>query len=115
MVYESHPEGIVEVKFDDPKNARDCIELMNGRCFNCRILECFYYDGKTNYRIVRDTSKEIEQKRIDDFGKWLEGQTSDIVKEYEDIGSHKKEFAPEGVVAETVDQDADTDPEDNNE
>ena len=35
---------------------------MNGRYFSGRRLECFYYDGKTNYD--RKVSLEEEEKRI---------------------------------------------------
>lgn len=35
---------------------------MNGRFFSGRKLECFYYDGKTNYD--RKVSLEEEERRI---------------------------------------------------
>lgn len=35
---------------------------MNGRYFSGRKLECFYYDGKTNYD--RKVALEEEEKRI---------------------------------------------------
>lgn len=37
-------------------------QLMNGRYFSGRKLECFYYDGKTNYE--KKVSVEEEEKRI---------------------------------------------------
>jgi hypothetical protein len=43
---------------------------MNGRFFSERKLECFYFDGKTNYDLK--VSVEEEEKRLEDFGKWLE-------------------------------------------
>ena len=46
---------------------------MNGRFFDGRQLKAYFWDGKTDYRLVRETAEELNQ-RIDDFGKWLEGE-----------------------------------------
>jgi len=37
-------------------------KLMNGRFFSGRKLDCFYYDGKTNYD--RKVALDEEEKRI---------------------------------------------------
>ena len=50
---------------------------MNGRFFNEKVLECDYWDGKTNYKVVRDTPVD-QQQRIDEFGKWLEGKMNSL-------------------------------------
>ena len=70
-IHEFHPEGIVEIKFEEPKAAEECIKTFAGRYYGGRLLECDYYDGKTNYKNIRE-SREDEQNRIDNFGKWLE-------------------------------------------
>ena len=44
---------------------------MNKRFFDGRELECFYWDGKTDYRKHKET-KEDEERRIEEFGEWLE-------------------------------------------
>jgi hypothetical protein len=44
---------------------------MEGRFFAGRVLRAAFWDGKTDYRIVRETQEELNS-RIDDFGKWLE-------------------------------------------
>lgn len=44
---------------------------MNGRLYNNRELTSDFYDGKTDYRRFRE-SKEEEDRRIEEFGKWLE-------------------------------------------
>ncbi len=46
---------------------------MNGRFFDGRTLKAEYWDGKTDYRVIRESKEELE-KRIDDFGKWLDGE-----------------------------------------
>lgn len=71
IVHEFNPEGVVQIKFEEPKAAEECVQLMNGRFFNGRQLESFYWDGKTNYRVTRESQKQ-QQKRIDEFGEWLE-------------------------------------------
>ena len=47
--------------------------MMNGRFFDGRQIKAYYWDGKTDYRINRETAEE-QNKRIDEFGEWLEQQ-----------------------------------------
>ena len=47
---------------------------MNGRFFDGRELKCFYWDGKIDYKVVRE-SDDVVAERINQFGDWLEGQT----------------------------------------
>ena len=42
--------------------ADDCINLMEGRFFDGRKLKCFYWDGKTDYKLVRETQKTYEER-----------------------------------------------------
>ena len=46
---------------------------MHGRYFDTRQLECFYWDGKTDYKVVKE-AEAVVNKRISEFGDWLEGQ-----------------------------------------
>ena len=69
--FDTHPDGIVEVKFKEDKDAEECVSLMDGRFFDGREVECFYWDGETDYKLNRE-AVEAEGKRIEDFGKWLE-------------------------------------------
>lgn len=43
---------------------------MNGRWFDGRKLECFFWDGKTDYRLDNE-SKEEQEARVAEFGDWL--------------------------------------------
>jgi hypothetical protein len=60
---------------------------MNGRFFNERELSCDYWDGKENFRVIRD-SKENLQKRIHEFGSWLDQEMGS--EEGEDIDGGSK-------------------------
>jgi hypothetical protein len=56
---------------------------MNGRFFDQRELKACFWDGKTDYRIPKESADELN-KRIDDFGKWLEGDGLDEEEEEEE-------------------------------
>lgn len=43
---------------------------LNGAEFNGRVLECFYYDGETDYAHVKEKFED-EQRRIQEFEKFL--------------------------------------------
>ena len=45
---------------------------MNNRYFDKRQLKCYLWDGKTDYRIIQETQEELD-KRINEFGQWLDG------------------------------------------
>jgi uncharacterized protein YlzI (FlbEa/FlbD family) len=70
----------VKVKFASALHADACIKLMNGRFFDGRQLRAGFWDGKTDYRIVKESAEELNQ-RIDDFGKWLEQQEGEGAEE----------------------------------
>ena len=53
-IFELNPEGVAEIKFKKASDADRCIEEMNGKDYNGRVVECFYWDGKTDFRKVRD-------------------------------------------------------------
>jgi len=68
-VFEDNPLGVVSVKFKHPKDAHECINRMNRRYFDQRILECFYWDGSTDYR-SKETEEE-QMERLENFGEDL--------------------------------------------
>ena len=71
QIFEEHPDGIVKIKFSTPTAAEKCIESLNGRLYNGKKLDAFYWDGKTDYSKFKE-SEEIQTRRIDEFGQWLE-------------------------------------------
>jgi len=72
-IFDDHVEGIIKIKFVSPISADKCVECLSGRYYNARTIEAFYWDGNTNYDKQNENS-EIENHRIDEFGKWLENQ-----------------------------------------
>jgi len=48
---------------------------MEGRYFSGRKISCFFWDGKTDYKKPPESEEETK-RRIEDFGKWLEGDNN---------------------------------------
>uniref|UniRef100_A0A6N2NE79 RRM domain-containing protein n=1 Tax=Salix viminalis TaxID=40686 RepID=A0A6N2NE79_SALVM len=69
-VFENNPHGVVLVKFKDRKDARSCIELMNGRWFGGRQIDASEDDGLINHALVRDHDEDAA--RLEQFGAELE-------------------------------------------
>jgi HIV Tat-specific factor 1 len=70
-VFRDSPVGAIAVKFSNSHGAEACKEALHGRWFDLRRIECEYFDGITNYKVSQDEDDD-EQKRLEDFGKWLE-------------------------------------------
>jgi HIV Tat-specific factor 1 len=71
QIFEENPEGVIKIKFKSPTSAEKCIQALNGRFYNGKQIEAVYWDGKTDYSKISENS-EIQNKRIEEFGKWLE-------------------------------------------
>jgi HIV Tat-specific factor 1 len=69
--FQENPNGIVKIKFGSALHAEECKKVMNGRFFDAREIRCEYWDGKTDYRLAKESNEEIS-KRVDEFGSWLE-------------------------------------------
>ncbi|THU70824.1 hypothetical protein C4D60_Mb08t29060 [Musa balbisiana] len=69
-VCESHPQGVILVKFKDRKDATKCIELMNGRWFGGRQIHASEDDGSVNHALIRDI--DAEMSRLEQFGAELD-------------------------------------------
>lgn len=72
-VCESHPQGVVLVKYKDRRDAQKCIELMNGRWFGGRQIHASEDDGSVNHALVRDLDADAE--RLEAFGAELEDES----------------------------------------
>ncbi|KAB5538616.1 hypothetical protein DKX38_016149 [Salix brachista] len=68
-VCENNPHGVVLVKFKDRKDARSCIEVMNGRWFGGRQIDASEDDGLINHALIRDHD---DAARLEQFGAELE-------------------------------------------
>lgn len=71
-IFRENPKGVIKIRFFSSLNAEECIKVMNGRFFDGRQIKCYFWDGKTDFRVVRESAEELNQ-RIDEFGQWLEG------------------------------------------
>lgn len=81
-VFSKHPAGVMIVKFTQPNAASDAVTSFNGKVSNNgRKVEASYWDGVTDYT-CRDVDKEEKEteKRLDEFGDWLEDQ--DLPEEF---------------------------------
>jgi len=58
---------------------------MHGRLFDGRKLECFFWDGQTDYKTaakkvnsdIDEEEEEEDTSRLEDFGKWIEEHNND--------------------------------------
>lgn len=80
VLFDGEPEGVVSIKFKNKQDVIKCILKMNGRFYTGRKLEADFYDGTKRYKTKEDLKKQQnvdgdddeEQKRIEEFGNWLE-------------------------------------------
>ena len=70
--FRDNPDCLCKIRFTSSLHAEECLSLMHGRFFDGRELKCFYWDGKTDYKVVKE-SDEVVNERINEFGDWLEG------------------------------------------
>ncbi|RYE99838.1 MAG: hypothetical protein EOO41_00495, partial [Methanobacteriota archaeon] len=71
-IFSKHPEGVITIKYRSAGAAAEALAVFNGRYFGGRGLTCEYWDGVTNFKQPSNESRADEQKRLDDFGAWLE-------------------------------------------
>ena len=69
--FKDSPLAVCKIRFLSGLHAEECIKLMNGRFFDGRKLLCFFWDGKTDYKVVRESDEAVNE-RINEFGDWLE-------------------------------------------
>lgn len=70
IIYDRHPEGIVQVNMSSPEEADECVNLLNKRWFGQRQLTAEIWDGKTKFKIA-ETDAQISQ-RLDNWDQFLE-------------------------------------------
>lgn len=69
VIYDRHPDGVVQVTMKTPEDADKCVELLNNRWFEKRRISATIWDGKTKYKIS-ETDSELN-KRLDNWDKFL--------------------------------------------
>eukprot|EP00347_Sterkiella_histriomuscorum_P022714 403337435 len=88
-VFRENPAGAIKIRFFSAVNAEECIKAMNGRFFDMRQIKCYFWDGKTDFRVIRETQEDFG-KRVDEFGAWLEQQDLPEEVEQEQAQSHSQ-------------------------
>ncbi|CAH0492849.1 unnamed protein product [Peronospora farinosa] len=87
-LFAKHMDGVVAIKFASSGSAARCVEIMNGRFFAGRKLECGFWDG-TDYTHRESTNEEKE--RADKFQEWLEEGSSSSDSEANDEKQMKQD------------------------
>ena len=60
VLYDQEPEGIVTVKFKDADAAVACVKAMNGRPFDCRVVQAELATGKEKFRKNEKTKDDSD-------------------------------------------------------
>ncbi|EGZ24321.1 hypothetical protein PHYSODRAFT_311360 [Phytophthora sojae] len=89
-LFAKHVDGVVVIKFASSGSAARCVEVMNGRFFAGRKLECGFWDG-TDY--THRESKTEEKERAEKFQEWLEEGSSSSESEAEEEEKKTEESA----------------------
>ena len=69
IVCERQPEGVVSVMFMSHADADRCVQVMHGRSFGGRIIECSLWDGETPY--VAEETEEERKSRLEQWEEYL--------------------------------------------
>ena len=54
--FKENPLGVCKLRFFSSLDAEACIQLMNGRFFDGRKLKCYFWDGKTDFKVVKEST-----------------------------------------------------------
>ena len=61
IVSERCEEGVVSVMFVEHSGADKCVQIMNGRTFGGRVMECSLWDGETSF-VAEETEEETSSR-----------------------------------------------------
>ena len=76
-VFDKSEENVVMLKFKEVVNAEECMSVMGGGDLLGRKTRSIYWDGVTDYtnKVANEQQKaKEEEKRLEDFGAWIDGQ-----------------------------------------
>ncbi|ODO01640.1 hypothetical protein I350_06464 [Cryptococcus amylolentus CBS 6273] len=87
QLYDKEEDGVMTIKFKDPISAQACINKMNNRYFDGRVIYAGLYNGKERFKKSggrsyedEDEDGEGEKGRLDNFAKWLVDGDEEEVK-----------------------------------
>ena len=70
-LFDKDPRGVVTIRYANPSSAQLCVKKNNGRVFDGRRVVAILATGGERFRKSGE-GKDSEEKRLDDFGDWLE-------------------------------------------
>ena len=81
-LFDLEPQGIISVRFQDSRAARACVEVMQGRSFDKRIVEASIADGSERFRRTdpKKSAKEDgkdDNERLKEYADYLEEDEED--------------------------------------
>lgn len=74
VLYDKEPDGVVTVRFSDKVAAEAAVRALNGRKFGGPTVEAYIADGSERFVKSKKGETEGEAERLDEFGKFLEGE-----------------------------------------
>ncbi|TYJ55307.1 hypothetical protein B9479_004030 [Cryptococcus floricola] len=87
QLYDKEEDGVMTIKFKDPISAQACINKMNNRYFDGRVIYAGLFTGKERFKKSggrsyedEDEDGEGEKGRLDNFAKWLVDGDQEEVK-----------------------------------
>ncbi|WVQ75407.1 hypothetical protein IAR50_005028 [Cryptococcus sp. DSM 104548] len=87
QLYDKEEDGVMTIKFKDPISAQACVNKMNNRYFDGRVIYAGLFTGKERFRKSggrsledEDEDGESEKGRLDNFAKWLVDGDEEEVK-----------------------------------
>ena len=103
-LFSKNPKGVIIVKFKTAFSAQACISAMDGSDLMGKKIRSYFWDGVTNFSAstcsITKSSKDVvtnegtdeckvdvvideeeEEKRLEDFGNWLEENEDDLPEE----------------------------------
>jgi len=76
-IFAKNPSGVVIVKFTQPTAASRAVEMYKGikGPIEGKKIDATFWDGVTDFTVHDEIGEKKEtEKRLDEFGKWLDGQ-----------------------------------------
>jgi HIV Tat-specific factor 1 len=78
VLFDKEADGVITVRFTDADAAKACAKMWDGRHFDGRKVEAYVAQGPTKFKKTKekktmvDENDSDEERRLDEFGKFLE-------------------------------------------